>query len=255
MRRLIVLAFAAGLMSVTASAQQAPAPPRPAPRQQAPIDLTGNWVSVVTEDWRWRMMTPLKGDYASIPITKAAQAVADGWNPAKDDQSGESCRGYGLPGLMRLPTRLRVSWQDDSTLKVEADAGTQVRSLHFDRAPAEAEPSWQGNSQAVWEIAGRGGAPPGAGAAGGAPPRFGSLKIVTRNLRPGYLRKNGVPYSNSATVTEYWEAHRLASGDQWLVVTMIVNDPMYLQMDWITSLNFKKEADGSKWDPTPCSAR
>src|SRR5438132_5388318 len=112
----VVLLFVMCAASVSAQRGAAPGPP-PTPKAAAPIDLTGNWVSVVTEDWRWRMMTPLKGDYASIPITKAAQAVADGWNPAQDDQAGESCRGYGLPGLMRLPTRLRVSWQDDSTLK------------------------------------------------------------------------------------------------------------------------------------------
>jgi hypothetical protein len=73
-------------------------------------------------------------------------------------------------------------------------------------------------------------------------------------LRPGFLRKNGVPYSASAVFTEYWDVHPERNGDQYLVVTSVVDDPVYLQIPWITSLHFKKESDSSKWDPTPCSA-
>jgi hypothetical protein len=251
---IVVLTLGAAL-TLRAQGQGGPPPVAPpAPRAAAPIDLTGNWVSVVTEDWRWRMLTPAKGDYASIPITRAAQMVADGWDPAADERSGEQCRAYGMPGLMRMPTRLRIQWTDDTTLKVDADAGTQTRLLHFGAVPAGSAPSWQGDSLAVWEIAGRGG-PPAAGRGGTPAPRFGSLAIVTRNLRPGYLRKNGVPYSANATVREYWEVHAVPGGDTWLVDTMTVTDPQYLQMDWITSVNFKKEPDGSKWDPSPCSTR
>ena len=81
------------------------------------------------------------------------------------------------------------------------------------------------------------------------------MKSVTTNLRPGYLRKNGVPYSEQPVFTEYWDVHTETNGDQYLVVTNIVNDPIYLQAPWITALHFKKEPDGSKWDPEPCDAR
>ena len=60
------------------------APPR-SPRAAAPVDFTGYWVSVIAEDWRWRMVTPLKGDSASIPITPEARKLVDAWDPAKDD--------------------------------------------------------------------------------------------------------------------------------------------------------------------------
>jgi hypothetical protein len=227
---------------------QPPGPP-PTPQQAAPVDLTGTWVSVITEDWRWRMVTPAKGDYQSIPITAAAKAAADAWDPARDDAAGQACKGYGLPGIMRLPTRLRITWQDPQTLKVETDNGQQTRLLHFDPAAPAGAASLQGHSIASWELAARGrGAPPDA-------PRFGNLKIATTNLTAGYLRKNGVPYSANARVTEYWDVARPRGGAQWLVATMIVNDPANLQVDWITSLNFKKEPDGSRWDPAPCSAR
>ena len=255
----IVLSTSPHLAGQGRGAAQPPAPPAP-PQQAAPIDLTGTWVSVVTEDWRWRMVTPPRGDYASIPLTATAKAAADKWDPARDEAAGEQCRGYGAPGVMRLPTRLRIAWQDERTLKVDTDTGMQTRLLRFDPVPRRGRPSWQGDSVAEWEIAGRrGGAARAGGAAGRAgappPPRFGNLKVVTSNLRPGYLRKNGVPYSADAVVTEYWDLFRRQNGEQWLVVTMAVRDPANLQGDWITSLNFKKEPDASKWDPTPCSAK
>jgi hypothetical protein len=81
------------------------------------------------------------------------------------------------------------------------------------------------------------------------------MKSVTTQLRPGYLRKNGVPYSASTVYTEHWNLHREDNGDQYIVVTNIVNDPVYLQAPWVTAIHFKKEPDGSKWDPTPCDAK
>jgi hypothetical protein len=233
---------------------QAPSPPASA-KAGAPIDLTGQWVSVVTEDWRWRMVTPPKGDYASIPITPAAKQVADRWDPARDEANGEQCKSYGAAAIMRVPGRIRVTWRDDNTLKVETDAGTQTRLLHFGaRAAPVGRSTWQGHSVAEWEIpTGRG--QRGGGATTDARPRFGNLKVVTTHMRPGYLRKNGVPYSEDTVLTEYWDVYTARNRDQWLVITTSVNDPSYLQQPWLTSPNFRKELDGSKWDPTPCSAR
>ncbi|MGB7219095.1 MAG: hypothetical protein WBD07_09835 [Vicinamibacterales bacterium] len=237
--------------------QQAPTPP-PTAKAAAPIDLTGSWVSIVTEDWRWRMVTPAKGDYQSVPITAEAKRVADLWDPAKDEAAGEACRSYGAAGVMRVPGRLRISWQDDNTLKVETDAGAQTRLFHFGawKAPPQVRPTWQGDSVAEWEVGGRGGATTGsAPGTGGGSLGFGTLKVVTTRMRPGYLRKNGVPYSADAVMTEYWDLHREPNGDQWIVITASVDDPKYLQGPYVTSPNFQKESDGSKWDPTPCSAK
>ena len=118
------------LEPVGAGAGAPPGPP-PTGKAGAPIDLTGYWVSVITEDWRWRMVTPPKGDYASLPINMDAKKAADAWDPAKDEAAGEACKAYGAPGLMRLPGRLHITWQDDNTMKVETDAGTQTRLFHF----------------------------------------------------------------------------------------------------------------------------
>jgi hypothetical protein len=74
---------------------------------------------------------------------------------------------------------------------------------------------------------------------------------VTTSIRPGYLRKNGVPYSENAVMTEYFDRHS-AYGTEWITVTTLVEDPKYLTQPFITSTHFKKEADGSKWNPVPC---
>src|SRR6478672_11349872 len=160
MNRILSIAFAVGALGVSLVAQQ---PPPGAPRGLSPIDLTGNWVSIVTEDWRFRMVTPPKGDYASVPLNAAARAVADAWDPAKDTAAGNACKSYGAGNIMRVPGRLHISWQDDTTLKIETDAGQQTRLLHFTGTPG-GEPSWQGYSLASWEIAG--GNPFGGGGGG-----------------------------------------------------------------------------------------
>ena len=226
--------------------------PPPSARDAAPIDLSGNWVAVVSEDWRYRMITPAKGDYTGVPLTAAAAKLADAWDPAKDEADGVSCRSYGAGMIMRVPGRLRVSWPDPNTLRVDTDAGVQTRLFRFGTSTAKsAERSWQGDSAAEWQT------PRPARGAGGAPPpkaTNGSLKVVTTNLKPGYLRKNGVPYSENATVTEFYSLARLRSGTDVMVVTTVVNDPQYLSQPFIVSSQFRREADGSKWDPTPCSA-
>jgi hypothetical protein len=248
MKSAIPLLLLSLLVTAAAGAQgRATQAPVSTARADAPIDLTGYWVSVVTQDWRWRMVTPAKGDYASIPITLEAKKAGDNWDPARDEAAGEQCKSYGAPALMAVPTRLRISWQDASTLKVETDAGTQTRLFYFgDKRPQRGAPTWQGDSVAQWER---------PRAARGAAAKGGSLKVVTSRLRPGYLRKNGVPYGTDAVLTEYWDVSADPNGDQWITLTSTVQDDRYLREPWVTALNFKKERDGAKWDPTPCSAR
>src|SRR6185295_19685609 len=154
LRVAVMLAFC-GVALATAAQPRAPQPPRSA-RAAAQADLTGTWVAQITEDWRWRMITPPKGDYASVPLNAAGRQLADRWDLAADVAAGEQCRAFGAGGLMRLPTRVKISWADDDTLKLETDAGQQTRLFHFDRnAKPEAARSWQGLSLAEWT-----GAPP-----------------------------------------------------------------------------------------------
>ena len=276
MKNTIAFAFAVTCAAVIGVAAQQPpaAPPAapPAPRTAkttAPIDLTGYWVSIITEDWRWRMLTPAKGDYASVPMNAEGRRVADSWNLAKDDAGGLSCKPYGIGNIMRMPGRMHITWQDDNTLKAEFDAGTQTRLLRFNPKPAKMDaPSWQGYSAAEWLVAGQalnldrngipnGPSPGGRGGRGGpgrgGPPRGGSLFVTTTDFRDGYLRKNGVPYSSSAIITEYFDkVGPEPNGDVILLVRTVVDDPKYLQVPFITSTHFKLEKDGAKWNPSPC---
>jgi hypothetical protein len=212
------------------------------PRTAAPIDLTGYWVSIITEDWRLRMVTPLKGDYSNVPLNREGRRVADLWDPSQDTPQN-ACKAYGAPAIMRMPVRLHIQWENDTTLRVDIDSGEQTRFFHFDdSAPAGVDRTWQGYSKASWEFAG----PRGGGQVSG-----GNLKVITTNLRAGYLRRNGVPYSEAAVVTEYFDRHA-DFGGEWITHTRVLDDPKYLAQPHVLTSHFRREPDDSKWHPTPC---
>jgi hypothetical protein len=220
--------------------------------ENPPIDLTGYWVSVVTEGWRHRMVVPRKGDYESTVMTPAAREIADAWDPEADEAAGEECRYYGAGGVMRIPGRLHITWEDENTLRIDTDAGTQTRLIHFDDSmQPPSENSWQGFSRGEW-IRASGGREPGSEPAG-------RLQVVTDNMRMGYLRRNGVPYSDQTVMTEYLFSFSEPSvagfpPDEWLVLTAFYDDPLYMNRRFMQSTHYKKEADDSGWNPTPCSA-
>jgi hypothetical protein len=217
-------------------------------RAAAAFDPTGYWVSVVTQNWRLRMVTPAKGDYMGIPLTPEAKRLADAWDPAKDDAAGDRCKSYGAAAIMTLPERLHITWADDNTLRMDVDAGTQTRLLHFGgwKAPARRN-TRQGDSVASWM-------PRRSPGIGPSTPRAKYLKVTTMNMLPGYLRKNGVPYSERAVLTEDYDFFQETSGETWFTVTTVVDDPVYLDNALILSAQFRRQADGSLWDPTPCSS-
>lgn len=265
------LAMALGLLPllVPAWAAQPAAGPRPpvSARSAGQSDFTGTWVAQVTEDWRWRMLTAPVGDFEAVPLNPAGVAVAKQWNLDADNANGNQCKAFGAGGIMRLPTRVRVSWVDDNTLKFEMDAGAQTRTFRFGAAPASGERTLQGTSVAQWMR------PPPSGAGGVVlnqqiglpgratpadaatrtrpPPMHGSLKVTTTNLQAGYLRKNGIPYSEHAVITEYYSRLSIAGTDYMQVVT-VVDDPTYLRLPFVVSNQFKREPDTSQWNPTPC---
>lgn len=242
--------IAAAVLSLLAlGAPAAPQAPK-TPKEAAPIDLAGNWVSVVTEDWRWRMLIPKKGDYTSVPLSAEGRKVADTWDPSQ--LASDGCKAYGAAAIMRVPGRLQISWENNTTLRIDTDAGQQTRRLYFEKPPKpQPERTWQGNSVAEWDRITQ---PGGLGVSlQQGPGKAGALKVVTTNLKAGYLRKNGVPYSDDTTMTEYFD--RLSAyGTDWLTVFTIVEDPHYLNQPFITSTHFKREPDRSKWMPTPCES-
>ena len=256
-----VVVTLAALAAAVASPGAAPQQPGTAPvrtaRAAAPVDLTGTWVSVVTEDWEWRMVTPRPGDHESVPLNDEGRRVLNLWTPAMDGR----CEAYGAGGLMRMPLRLKISWQDDETLKIESDAGQQTRLLRFAAVAAAAStrrvapprPSRQGQSVAEWLAGGEGNIDVFTGQTDGpGQQRWGALKVTTTNLLPGWLRRNGVPYSQGAVITEYFTRFSHPQAGDWFVVTTVVDDPAYLSATFTTSSNFRKEPDDARWSPRPC---
>jgi hypothetical protein len=242
-RRLLLAA--AGLLAIEghalAQAQSA--------RAAAPYDMTGYWVSVITQNWRLRMVTPARGDYAGLPLTVEAKKIADAWDPAKDEAAGDQCKGYGAGTIMTRPERLHIAWQDENTLRMDIDAGTQTRIFRFGGGlPAGGKPTWQGDSTAAWAPRRGPGIAPSTAKA-----RY--MKVATTNMRPGYVRQNGVPYSANAALTEYYDLIQEQDGAVMLIVTTVLDDPLYMDNPLIMTGQFKKQADAAGWDPTPCSAR
>ena len=276
----LCLALCAVFATSALFAQQ-PAAPAGLPQRFAPIDLTGTWVTVVTEDWAVRMITPPKGDFESLPLTPSAREAANRVDMAQVEAAGRACEAYGAPTIMREPGRLRIAWQDANTLKIDADAGQQTRLLQFAAPDTLPGPSRQGLSIAEWQYAGgfdprraaeappagaRGGGVGGGGIGGGGigrgrggatspTPVGGRLKVITSRLAPGFLRKNGVPYSAGTTLTEYFNLLTEPGGTPWIVVTTVVHDPENLAVDYITSTNLRREPNEAKWKPLPCSLK
>lgn len=245
---LVVALVAVSVAHTTAQAPRAGGPP-PTPRASAALDLTGTWVSVVTEDWRWRMITAPRGDFPGVPLSPAGRELAMAWDPKTDG----SCKAFGAANLLRMPTRLRITWTNDTTLKIETDNGQQTRLLQFAPGRRPAVPSLQGYSVAEWERTMPPGNPFGINFPGAGPTLpGGTLKVVTTGLSGGWLRRNGVPYSARTTVTEYFDRYPGADGSEWFTVTTEVVDPDYLLGRFVTSSNFRREPDDSKWAPKAC---
>lgn len=250
----VMRAAACGLALAAVSFQAFAQPPGSgadtrSPRERALIDITGQWVSVVDEDWLWRMITPPPGDTASIPLTPAGREAALDWDLERDVAQGNLCRAFGPPGLIRRPTRIRIRWEDDATLRLDFDAGTQTRRLHFEPSAPPAQRSLQGYSAAAWYRR-----PQSRGVFGAAAPNAGgALHVRTANMTAGYLRPNGVPYGERATMKEYFNVFTLpGDGGTWLIVTTVVDDPDFLTTELVMSTQFKKETTRSGWNPRPC---
>jgi hypothetical protein len=223
------------------------APAGKTPKEAAPIDLTGYWVSIVSEDWRFRMLTPPKGDHPDFLLTPAGTKLADSWDAAKDEAEKDRCKAYGAPNIMRVPGRFHITWADDRTLKIETDAGQQTRLLRFAAAPGAplttsatsagpaGPPSRQGTSTAQWERK--------------------ALRVQTSNLLPGYLQYNGVPFSATTTMLEYFDVITEPGGEIWLINDAVITDPVYLTRSVKRSTHLRKQADAKGWDPQPCLVR
>jgi len=246
---IVVAALLGGAAHLRAQRGRAVEPMAPVTaRALAPVDLTGVWVSVVTEDWRAQVEPEGKSQHPAVPLSPAGLSRVNARNPVKDETSAEACRGYGAPGVMRAPGRIRINWDNDNTLRIDTEAGTQTRLLRFAPAAAPAAPTWQGESRAEWQMAG-------SRRVAGSASSSGTLKAITHHLKPGYLQKNGVAYGPGAVLTEYFARTVEPGGDTWLVLTAIVDDPQFLNTPFMRRSHFKKLPATSPWQPQACVAQ
>ena len=219
----------------------------------APVDFTGYWTSLISDvDWLYRMVTPRPGDYENVPLNAAAIRIMDAWDPSRDTAAGEQCKSYGAPSVMQTPEHLHISWQDDETLKIETDAGQQTRLFHFARPDTgQSQRSLQGYSFAQWQLQRRGANNfnPAAGVT-----VWGNLRVMTTGLTAGYLRKNGVPYSEHARLEEYYDLMPKIGDETIMVDSATVTDPVYLSRPFVREAIFKKLSSDAGWKPSPCSA-
>ena len=241
----------------------------PTPRAMAPIDVTGYWVAVITEDWRVRMVTPPRGDFLSIPLNDAGIELANAWDPEADVANDLECKAFGAAAIMRMPTRIRVAWENDETLRFDFDYGEQTRLAHFDESTPLGERTWQGQAVAGWidvqpgetvtpvvrigELVQPGRGSGGQGGPANPNPQRGGLRLVTSNLLPQYQRQNGIPVSENAVVTNTMDIVAGPGGEDWLIITTEIDDPEYMTATRKTSVQFKREPDGSNWNPQPCA--
>ena len=184
-----------------------------------------------------------------MPLNPAGRKIADAWDLDADRTRGELCKAFGPPALIRQPGRMRIRWESDDTLLLEFDAGTQTRRFHFGSARAQA-------GRHRCRATRRPMVPAAAESRHFRPRRCASDWRVARGRddesHAGYLRPNGVPYSERTVVKEFFDSFTLPEDGTWLIVTTVVADPDYLTQEFVLSSQFKKETDLSKWNPRPC---
>ena len=205
----------------------------PAPAA-AQVDFSGEWAPRFWEDNPERVAGPELGDFLGIPINDAARKRAEAWDASIQTLPEWQCRPHSADYIWRGPSQLRISKEiDPVSREITAYHAEWLRSV--DRAiyldgreppPPDALHTWAGFSVGRWE--------------------GDMLTIKVTHLKEGYLRRNGLPRSDKATVTEHW----VRNGD-FLTVTTIINDPVYLTEPFIRTTDYEL-AVNQQIPPYPC---
>jgi len=200
----------------------------------AQVDFTGEWAPRFYEDQPERAAGPELGDYLGLPITDAARMRADTWNASIQTLPEWQCRPHSADYIWRGPSNLHI-WKevDPVTRQITAFHAEWLRSVdniyYLDGRPHPSENAahtWGGFATAKWE--------------------GNMLTVTVTHLKEGYVRRNGVPRSDLATVTEHWIRH-----GNWLTVVTIVNDPVYLSEPFIRSTDYELD-EHQLVPPYPC---
>src|SRR5262245_39058038 len=193
---------------------------------RAQVDFSGVWQPLYQEDFPERLAGPDLRDYAGLPINDSARQFADSWDPARITLPEEQCRVHVSPYIYRGPTMLRI-WEEKDpqtqqlvAIKHYISTYEQTRTIYMDGRPhpgPNAAHTWMGFSTGHYD---------------------GDMLIVeTTHLKQGWVRRNGLPMSDQATMTEYYARN----GDMFTQVVVLV-DPVYLTEPLVKSQEFYRSA-------------
>lgn len=204
------------------------------PKQAASghTDFTGVWAPVFTEDRGPRLPGPERGYYDGLPVNDAAKKTGDEWDADIQYTLEGQCVSHTAIYMMRAPFQFEVL-QSDNLFIMVSESFEQVRTVYLDGRdphPEEAPLTRMGNSLGTWD--------------------GDALVIRTINMEAGYIRRNGAPHSSKAILTEHLVRHSGSYGD-YLTMTRIVEDPVYLTEPLVRSLTFRHVPDG-QLQPYPC---
>jgi len=195
---------------------------RPAAAQ---IDLSGNWgpPDGFQEDQEERRQPgPAIGDYLGLPINDAARQWALSWDPSRLTLPEHQCQVHVSPYIYRGPMQLRI-WDEKDPVTQQVIAQKhyirtwgQTRTIWMDgrpHPPAYAAHTWMGFSTGKWE--------------------GDMLTVTTTHIKQGWLRRNGVPESDEASLVEHFVRH-----GNYLTRISVISDPVYLTEPLVKSDNF-----------------
>jgi hypothetical protein len=200
----------------------------------AQVDFSGEWAPRFYEDQPERVPGPELGDYLGIPINEAGRMRGDTWDASVQTLPEWQCRPHSADYIWRGPSNLRI-WKEVDPLSREITAfhaewlRSIDRPIYLDgreHPPDYAAHTWAGFSTAKWD--------------------GDILTVKVTHLKEGYVRRNGLPRSDTATLTEHWIRH----GD-WLTVLEIVNDPVYLSEPFVRSTDYELDLH-QQIPPYPC---
>jgi cyclase len=194
----------------------------------AQVDLSGTWSPRYQEDFSERIPGPELGDYTGLPLTDGARRYAESWDPARLTLPEEQCRVHVSPYIYRGPTNIAI-WEEREpgtreliAIKHRISTFDQERTIYMDgrpHPPAYAPHTWMGFSTGQWQ--------------------GNMLVVTTTHIKKGWLRRNGVPESDLATLTEYF----VRTGDVLTRISAIA-DPVYLTEPLVKSEEFVLNTQG-----------
>jgi len=200
----------------------------------AQVDFSGEWAPRFWEDQPERVPGPELGDYLGIPVNDAARARAAAWEGSIQTETEWQCRPHSADYIWRGPSNLKISKEiDPVSREIVAFHAEWLRSVdrpvYLDGRPhpsPNAPHTWAGFSTAHWD--------------------GDILTIETTHLKEGYVRRNGLPRSDKATLTEHW----IRNGD-FLTVMTIVKDPVYLTEPFVRTTDYELNVH-QQIPPYPC---